>query len=104
MKCQSTNTNAISADVSLKSSSCHPVVEMNTPVPHAVMRIRAGLCPPFHADSPLALETCPLLAARPPAASPEVHSLTAVCCIMKIKFLLQLQTEMKERDRERGTK
>jgi hypothetical protein len=35
---------------------------------------------------PLAPEICLLHAAHPPAASPEPHSLTAVCCIMEIQF------------------
>jgi len=59
---------------------------MNTSVLRAVKEIRADFCLLFHVAPPLAPEICLLHAAHPPAASPELHSLTAVCCIMEIQF------------------
>lgn len=80
LKCQSTNTNATIADVYLKNSLCHPIVEMNTSVQHAVMGIRADSCPLFRAHHPLALRTFPLRAAHPPAGSREPNLLGRVPC------------------------
>ena len=104
LECPFTSTDATRVDVFLKSLSWLRIAWMNSIAPLVVMKTYAGFCPPFHVGSPLTLETCPLHAAHPPGVSPELHSLTAVCCIMEIKFWLQLQTEIEERDRERGTK
>ena len=72
------NTNAISADVSLKSSLCHLIAEMNTCVPHVVMGIRADSCLLSPVVPPLAVGIYPLHAARPPADSPEPDHLSRV--------------------------
>ena len=90
LECRFTSTDATRVDVFLKSLSLLRIPWMNSIALLVVMKTYAGFCPPFHAVSPLALETCPLHAAHPPAFSPELHSLTAVCCIMEIKFWLQL--------------
>ena len=86
LECPFTSTDATRVDVFLKSLSLLRIAWMNSIAPLVVMKIYAGFCPPFHADNPLALETCPLPVAHPQAVSPELHSLTAVRCIMEIKF------------------
>ena len=86
LKCPFTSTNATRVDVFLRSLSLLRIAWMNSIAPLVGMKTYAGLCPRFHADSPLARETCPLHAAHPPAVSPELHSLTAVRCIVEIKF------------------
>jgi hypothetical protein len=53
---------------------------MNTYALHVVIGIRADSCLLFHVAPPLALGTCPLHAAHPPAVSPEPDLLSRVLC------------------------
>jgi len=56
----------------------------------AVLGIRADSCPLFLVAHLQTLGTCPPHAAHPPAVSPELHSLTAVCCAVGEQVRLRI--------------